>query len=912
MFSIRQGGVIAMRWNQSVSGEIFKDKYCLQGENSPEEVFQGVAKEISHAEKCPLTEEKMGDTFFQELLSTRFIPGGRILANARPNSLNKNYNNCFTIDVEDSLDGIYHSLSEDARISKAGGGVGFNISKLRPKNQPLSKGGISSGPISFLKVFNESAKIIMTGGYRRSAHIAILNIDHPDIEEFITIKKGSQNKELTQFNLSVGITDKFMDCVEKNLPWELQWGGTLYKTVPARGLFHLLMENAYAHNEPGVLFLDTVERYNNGYWAFSMDRTNPCGEICMPSYSLCCLGSLNLTAFVNDAFGENPQFDFNSFKLSIYRGVRFLDNVLDVTDYPLKKVEDFSKQWRRIGLGVTGLGDTFAMMKMVYGSEESLLFTEEIGKYLRDNAYLQSIALAAEKGSFPSFDKKILNSGFIKTLPEEIQLKIEEYGLRNIGLLTCAPTGTTSLSVGQNCSSGIEPIFALQYDRHIRTGREDESRSETVYDYAFLKWKEKFPDSKTIPYYFVTTENINPYNAIKVQATLQKYIDHSISKTVNLPKGYSFEEYANLWEFAFKSGLKGFTSFNPEGCCSVDTKVYTSNGLMSFGKIMKDQGFNLYDYSIKPGWYTLEKPLQVYDGEGNLQDVKKLFIKGIASEMWEITIEGGDYLTITPEHKFLGINNKWISVSNLEIGDSIGIYTKDRGVIFKKIKSISEVAHQLAVDIEVEPTHSYLMGKSLVISHNSIKGVLEYSQEKTRNDIDMIERHHAPKRPQELLCDIHEITIQKNKYVVAIGTYFGSLYEIFLVPNSEHQVNIQKHHSGIIRKIQKGRYDLIIKNGEDKVLIEDISKYSGDIYGSLSRMISMALRHGTPLEFIVETLQKSSSFNDFERVVARVLKKYIKDGERVQSNQKCSTCGGSLVFENGCKVCKTCGMSSCS
>jgi ribonucleoside-diphosphate reductase alpha chain len=752
-----------MIWNQPISEEIFKDKYCLNGENSYVEVFNGVAEEVASAEKEE-NKNKWEDVFFKELDEGKFIPGGRILANARPYSKLKNYNNCYTIDIEDSMEGIYTSLYEDAQISKSGGGVGFNISKIRPKGDKISKGGESSGPISFLKVFNESAKIIMTGGNRRAAHIAIMNIDHPDIEEFITVKKGSANNELTQFNISVGITNAFMEAVEFDDDWTLQWEGKGYKSLKARYLYDLLAKNAYEHNEPGVFFLDTAEKYNNGFWAFKMDRTNPCGEVCMPSYSLCCLGALNYTKFVINPFTKDVSIDWEKYKESIYNGIRFLDNVLDVTDYPLQKIKDFSLQWRRVGLGFTGLADMFVMMGIVYGSEESVELSSILGRYLRDHSYRASIELAKEKGSFPAFDRdKIMESNFIKQLPEDIKEDIYKYGLRNVALNTCAPTGTISLTVGNNCSSGIEPIFSISYDRNIRTGRGDETKKETVYDYAFLEWQKYAStheiEAENAPSVFVTTLDIDPYRAIDVQAAFQKYIDHSISKTANLPLGYSYEDYKGLWTYAYKAGLKGFTSFNPQG---------------------------------------------------------------------------------------------------------------------------------------------------------SIKGILEHKKEEKEETIPIIDRHHAPKRPVELPCDIHEITVDKNKFVVAIGTYFGSLYEVFLIDNNEGIIDIEKHKQGMIKKQGKGLYDLIVKNGEDKVLIEDISKFSGGMYGSLSRMVSMALRHGTPLEFVVETLQKSMGFNRFEKVVARVLKKYIKDGEKVLVSEKCPQCGSDLIFQDGCKQCPNDGWSKCS
>ena len=747
------------KWNQKLSEEIFTSKYMLHGEQDPLDVFKGIAAEIATPEKTEIRNQ-IEDHFFKQLQEGKLIPAGRILANARPASPMKNYNNCFTIDIEDSMVGIYDSLKEDAMISKMGGGVGFDISKLRPKGEVLSRGGNSSGVISFLRIFDQSAKTIMTGGQRRSAHIALLDISHPDIEEFITVKQGDRNKELTQFNISVKISDKFILAVEKDDDWNLEFEDKVYKTVKARYLYDLLAKNSYIHNEPGIFNMDHVERYNNGYWAFKMDRVNPCGELVMPSYSLCCLSAVNLSKFVKNAFSDKAEFDFQEMKETVRTAVRFLDNVLDRTEYPLERIETFSKQWRRIGLGFTALGDTFAMMCVPYGGEDSLKLAEEIAKVLRDTSYDTSADLALEKSPFPACDiEKLLDAIFIKELPESIREKIKKNGLRNIQLNTVAPTGTTSLSVGQNCSSGIEPIFALQYDRNVRTGIDDETKSETIYDYAWLQYLEKngMECGAEIPSYFVTTKDIDPFQAIDMQALVQKYIDHSISKTLNLPPGTSFDKYKELYMYAYKKGLKGFTTFNPDG---------------------------------------------------------------------------------------------------------------------------------------------------------SMKGILEYSEKK---DNQTIRRVLAPERPLDLPCDIHQIKVKGQKHIVIVGILNGSLYEIFVVDDPENHIDLKKYTNGVVRKAGKGRYDLLIESGPVEAKLKDFTRTFDSPNGSLARFISMALRHGTPLQFVIEQLTKDTNFEDFERVISRVLKRYIIDGEEViAGDNKCEECDGKLVFRDGCVTCPECGWSKCS
>lgn len=752
-------------WQQQICKEIFEQKYCLQGEKSAEDVFRGVAREIASVEKDEKDRTLWEGRFYDELIKGRLQPAGRILANARPESLMKNYNNCFTIDIEDSLEGIYDSLKEDATISKMGGGVGFDISKLRPRGAKLSNGGESSGVISFLRIFDQSAKTIMTGGQRRSAHIALLDISHPEIEDFITAKKGEQNKELTQFNISVKITDAFVEAVKAGADWDLAYRGKVYKTVKARHLYDLLAKNAFIHNEPGIFNTDTIERYNNGYWAFKMDRVNPCGELVMPPYSLCCLSSINLATFVSDPFTDRASFDFAAFAETVAVGVRFLDNVLDATAYPLAKIEIFSRQWRRIGLGFTGLGDVFAMLRLKYGDAESLVLAEKIAMALRDGSYSASSDLAAEKGSFPAFDAdKFLEANFVKTLPVALRAKIKKQGIRNIQMNTVAPTGTTSLSIGQNCSSGIEPIFALSFKRTIRTGKGDETRTEEVRDYAWKLWTEtagmdaagKAGTAGEVPPYFVTTVEIDPYKSIDMQAVFQKYIDHSISKTLNLPPATSFEEYKNLFMYGYEKGLKGFTTFNPEG---------------------------------------------------------------------------------------------------------------------------------------------------------SMKGILEYSDKKKQG----VERRVAPERPRDLPCAIHRVKAGKNSYLVITGFLNGTLYEIFVIEDTDEKIDLSTEKKTIIRKAEKGRYDLVFVNGSEEVKLENFTRSFDSPDTSLARFISMALRHGTPLQFIVTQLQKDTNFTDVERSIARVLKQYISDGEEViTSDNECPECGAKLSFRDGCVSCFSCGYSKCT
>jgi len=751
-----------MEFTQRISKEITEDKYLRENE-TVEEMFEAIAEEVASVE-VGVKKSFVKETFLEAMNSGYLIPAGRILANARPDSKMKNYNNCFTIDVEDTMEGITNSIAEYMKILKTGGGVGFDVSKLRPKGSPLSKGGMASGPMSFLEIFDTASKTIRAGN-RRGASIAILRCDHPDIEEFITFKKGDKNGKLTQFNISVGVTDAFMEAVESNSDWDLVWEDKVFKTVKAKKIYDLIKSHSFFYNEPGLLMLDTIERFNNGSWAFKMDRVNPCGEITMPSYSLCCLSSLNLTKFVKRPFQDNPEFEFDKFANYVGVGVRFLDNILDATDYPLDKIEDFSKQWRRIGLGITGLGDMLTMMKLDYDSQEALDLCDSVAKTLRDYSYAESVALSKEKGSFPSCNnKKLSKATFIKQLPANLQKEIKKYGLRNIGLNTIAPVGTGSLSLGQNCSSGVEPIFALEYSRRVRkfnTMEDDTFTEELVMDYSWLNYcalDENIGKEIKPPSYFKTTEDLSIDSSLEMQAVWQKYIDHSISKTVNFPSGSSEKDYDKILHKAWKIGLKGMTVFNPDG-------------------------------HLAP------------------------------------------ILSSKPKEEAL-------------------------------------------------PT---------------------------------IEIRSAPKRPKELPCDIKEVRVKGELMLVLVGLLNGQPYEVFCTPNPDNKIDVNKHKHGIIKKLRKGRYDLVIRNGEEKVIAEDIGHTFHEDFRTIARLSSGMLRHGASIQFVIDQLQKTQFISSFQKAVSRALKVYLKDGEIIVRGEKpkCEICEGILIMKDGCNFCPDCGWSKC-
>jgi len=1113
-------------WRQNISKEIFDTKYKLHGEKDIDEVFSLVAREISSSEKGK-NKKKYEEQFYDVMSKGLFCPAGRVLANARPNGKIKNYNNCFVIDIQDSMESITDAIKEYMTILQHGGGVGINISHLRPKGAAISKGGASSGVMSFLEIFNTASETIKVGGGRRGASICILNVDHPDIEEFITYKQGDKNGKLKNFNISVGITDKFMQAYKEDKDWNLIFNGKIYKTVKAKYLYELLTKNAMEYAEPGIFFLDTANKYNNLYNEFTIESTNPCfssdtlittkqgiypiidlvgkkidifdgnkwkeidnfrktgenkeiyrvtlnsgiyfdvtdyhefilkdgtrkktielikgdnlefnnkietygnisekgayvkgfllgdgflkrnkkdplkdravlflykpkficknrikesleelpiinsyknmtvedihfneydiigsnlkrisvsgivardkdlykyageykktfplnifnydeesklkfiaglmdadgtslnshkrfgfqfsckhkefiinflrllnsvgiygkisqdtrkrkitsynnktyyfnttyritipqsyaiklskkvdtiggfsrikshadknisykvkfkynkvnsveslnkyedvycctiknehkflinggiiigqcGEQPLEAYSdnkgnkfygSCNLGSINLSKMVTNPFSEKAEVDWKNLKYAIETGVRFLDDVIDAMEAPLKYIGNEMKRIRRIGLGFMGWGDMLAMMRIPYNSEDAIEFANIIGKFFRDVAYDYSIDLAKEKGSFPILNKQeYLNGNFIKQLPNDIKNKIKKYGIRNSFLLSCAPSGTISFSVGNNCSSGIEPIFSLRYDRKIRIGGTNDTKTETVYDYGYLKYLDIVSDVNDIPDYFVTAHDVLPKQKIDMISMWQKYIDTAISNTTNIKKDFSYDDFKDLYAYAFESGLKGFTTF------------------------------------------------------------------------WE----GGQ-----------------------------------------------------------------------------LKGILSTEKENT----DTIIRKNAPKRPSELNCDIYEISSDKEKYIILVGKMDdGSLYEIFVTKNSDNKLDMEKHKTGKIVKINKGQYNLVVNHEGVKTIIEDIGNTFDGMLGTLARLVSMSLRHGTPLQFIIQQLAKDKNFLGFERVVSRVLKKYIKDGEHVVTSDLCPECQNKLIYIDGCMSCQNCGWSKC-
>jgi len=555
-----------------IAEDIWNRKYRYQGGSdgkSADKDIRDTMKRVARA--IAKGEEKDRDVwqkkFEKVLCALDFIPGGRIVANAGTSRSAVTMFNCYVMNrIPDSIEGIFDTVKESAMTQKQGGGVGFDFSTIRPRGCSI-RGceAESSGPISFMQVLDATCRTIMSAGQRRGAQMGVMRCDHPDIEDFITAKR--KNSQLQMFNLSVAITKDFIEAVKADADWDLKFDGMVFKTVKARKLWDTIMRSTYDYAEPGFLLIDRINEMNNLSYCEEIRATNPCGEQPLPPYGACLLGSLNLTHFVKHPFKDNAEFDFEKIREVVPVAVRMLDNVIGLSNYPLPQQKKEALSKRRMGIGITGLADAFIYLGVRYGSPESVALAEEIMKEITCTAYRASIELAKEKGAFEKLDReKHCESKFIAQLPDDIREGIRKYGIRNSHLTSVAPTGTISLLAG-NVSSGLEPVFAFHYTRRIRNGFGDDVTEVEIADAAYKSYCEYKGVSSVaeedLPDYFVSADSIAPVDHLEIQAALQKYVDSSISKTINIPSDYPFEDFKDIYMRAYEKGLKGCTTFRP-------------------------------------------------------------------------------------------------------------------------------------------------------------------------------------------------------------------------------------------------------------------------------------------------------------------------------------------------------------
>ncbi len=536
----------------------FKEADGTPIDKAVEDTWRRIARDLAKVEAEPSAWE---DKFYDALADFKYLPAGRITAGAGT-ARQVTLFNCFVMGtIPDTMSGIFDGLKEAALTMQQGGGIGYDFSTIRPKGAAVS--GVAadaSGPLSFMDVWDAMCRTIMSAGSRRGAMMATMRCDHPDIEDFITAK--SDAARLRMFNVSVLVTDAFMDAVKANASWDLVFDGKTYRTVQARDLWDQIMQSTYDYAEPGVIFIDRINAANNLNYCETIAATNPCGEQPLPPYGACLLGSINLAKLVWYPF-EDEKAHVCETQLSelVATAVRMMDNVVDASKFPLEAQAQEAAAKRRIGLGVTGLADALLMVGLRYGSDEAAAMTERWLKVIANAAYRASAELAREKGAFSLFEAdKYMQSPNVQALDQDVQDLIAEHGIRNALLTSIAPTGTISLYAG-NVSSGIEPVFAYAYTRKVL--QKDGTRTEEeVVDYAVQMWRDKMGDAD-LPDYFVNAQTLSPSDHVKMQAAAQKWVDSSISKTINCPEDISFEAFKDVYMQAWDTGCKGCTTYRP-------------------------------------------------------------------------------------------------------------------------------------------------------------------------------------------------------------------------------------------------------------------------------------------------------------------------------------------------------------
>jgi len=783
-------------WNQK-----YRDNNELEGEFYQRPV-KGLFDGLSDDELSlyyPIVKVSTRKEFYDKMLGVfsehKGMLAGRPMHALGTDKTDQTFSNCYVIPIKkDSMRGIFKSVEDAGMSMKAGGGVGYNFSILRPKNALIkTSGAVSSGPVSFMNIYNAVCETIKAGGNRRGAQIAVLDIWHPDIIEFVTCKRAGDGipekyKPYKNFNLSVYVSDAFIKAVKNDDKWDLvfpdtahpnyntEWDGNIdawlekgytvdvYETIKARDLWDVIAKSSYDFAEPGILFKDTINKANTLWFCEYIACSNPCGEVPMIGYGSCNLAPVNLPKYITNMFTDSADFDMMSFKETVTCLVIMLDRMLDINFYPLSEQKEQVEKTRQIGLGLTGLGDMLAMLKLNYSSEKGRNFVDSIMLLYRNTAYRTSIELAKVKGSFKMWDTftpeqkhQFVEGEFTKHLPDHMKKEIIDYGVRNSRLLSLAPVGTISLLLN-NVSSGIEPIFLLEYDRKIKISNE-ETITETVETYSWKKYKEFVgQENPEKPDYFETTEELNVDAHLKMQGLMQKYVDASISKTINLPAEYGFGEFKDVYMKAHGLGIKGCTTYRPN-------KI--------LGSVLSKKGEN-------------------------------------------------------------GISNR----------------------------------------------------------------------------PDEIQPHFAPKRPKDLPCHIHQCSVKGTKYLILVGLLNETPFEMFA--GEDNDLSIPSYvKDGIIKKCKNGTYSLEYNTKRTSIEIKDIAQVMMDgNQRAMTRLISLSLRHGVNMEFIIKQLKKAGTdITEFSMAVSRILGTYIKEYKH-DKGELCPECGEPMVRKEGCMGC-SCGYSKC-
>ncbi|MBT5225830.1 MAG: adenosylcobalamin-dependent ribonucleoside-diphosphate reductase [Candidatus Marinimicrobia bacterium] len=559
--------------DDQLGSDVLKQKYLAPWEHHPYELWTRQASALASVEKTKALKEKWEKKFFTILEDFKFVPGGRIMHGAGREDITTTLNNCYVVAVrDDSIKSIYDTIINEALTYKYGGGCGHDLSILRPAGKPINgTGGESCGPTGFMNLFSENTNTIAQHG-RRGANMQTLRVDHPDIEKFISIKTG--DIEMIKYsNISVLLTHGFMDAVKNDGDFDLTYGGEVYKTIKAKTLWDEIVYHAHTSAEPGLIFWDTMKDYHNAEYCSPLISTNPCAEQPLPDGGCCNLGAVNLERFVDD----NGNFMIDQFKETVGVAARFLDNVVDynMDRHALEDQKKNAENDRRVGLGILGLGDMMVRMGIKYDSEDALQTIEQIMQIFRDTAYETSAELAEEKGQCPNFDwNGFSKSRFIKNLPKSLQEKIKQNGVRNCTLTTVAPTG--SGAIVSRVTSGVEPIFATSYKRRVKNNGDGYGKTFNEYKVYHPIIGKLFETDKNLPDYVVTAHNIDPYFRVKMQGVIQKYIDSSISSTVNLAENITIDTVADIYMTAYEAGLKGITVYREgsrEGILVSDEKT---------------------------------------------------------------------------------------------------------------------------------------------------------------------------------------------------------------------------------------------------------------------------------------------------------------------------------------------------